>query len=99
MKRSYSTEPNTKPYNESAIMAMQRMNFALIKSIADKTTVQFEITVRTDGVRVTIIKKEKDNSVRKRTVECNNDELGLLPMKINTALAEVNMCVGLSYVI
>jgi len=89
MKRGYATERNTKPYDNSAIAAMQSLSFAGIKSISDQTTVQFDVTFKTEGVRVTLIKKEKDNSLRKRTVECDNAELSLLPMKINNALAEV----------
>lgn len=89
MKRGYSTEPNTRPYDNGSIAAMQSLSLAMIKSISDSTTVQFDITIKTEGVRVTLIKKEKDNSLRKRTVECDNAELGMLPMKINNALSEV----------
>jgi len=58
MKKSYSIEPNLNAqYDQQALMMLNMMKLADFKSIADKNAVQFDICIKTDGVRINIIKK------------------------------------------
>jgi len=90
MKKSYSIEPNLNAqYDQQALMMLNMMKLADFKSIADKNAVQFDICIKTDGVRINIIKKNPDKTVRKRSVECDNDELQTLLPKFQSALSEI----------
>lgn len=90
MKKSYSVEPNLDTqYSKEAIMALTLMKLSDFKGLADKNAVQFDICIKTDGIRINIIKKNPDKTVRKRSVECDNNELHLLYPKFQSALAEI----------
>ena len=90
MKKSYSIEPNLNvQYDQMAITNLSMMNLSNLKALADKNAVQFDICVKTDGVRINIVKKNPDKTVRKRSVECDNDELKYLMQKFQSALSEI----------
>jgi hypothetical protein len=89
MKRAYSTNPVNVTYDAAATMNLQSLNLATFKGFADSAALQFDITVKTDGIRVTVIKKGKDKAVRKRSIECDNEDLGTLMLKIQTAITEI----------
>lgn len=90
MKKSYSIEPNLNvQYDQMAITNLSMMNLSNLKALADKNAVQFDICVKTDGVRINIVKKNPDKTVRKRSVECDNNELQYLMQKFHSALSEI----------
>ena len=97
MNRRYATTPNTTTvYSPEAMNAMMSTNLLLFKSLANQHAIQFEVTIKTDGIRVNIIKKNKDKTVRKRSIECDDAELHLLQFKINAAVNELLQCSYLS---
>lgn len=88
MNRSYPTKPNTEPYTPQAIAAMNNMPLSYLKSLSDKYAIQIDITIKTDGVKITCIKKNEDKSICKRTIECDNNELGIITNKLGLAIQE-----------
>lgn len=91
MKRSYSIKPNLSTNYTAAAMGAMQTSLAWFKSLADQYALQFDITLKTDGIRINIIKKNEDKSVRKRSVECDNDEIAMLPQKLQMAIQEILM--------
>lgn len=89
MKRSYATEPNKEQYPPEVGQALFSMNLMVLKSLADTHAVQFDMTIKTDGIKVTIIKKNPDKTVRKRTVEIDNKDLGHIWVMVQNALNEI----------
>ena len=90
MKKSYSVEPNLNTvYDQQAMIALNLMRLSNFKALADKNAVQFDICVKTDGVRINIIKKNPDKTVRKRSIECDNNELQNIYQKFQSALQEI----------
>lgn len=90
MKKTYSIEPNLNTqYDQQTMMILNIMKLSDFKVLADKNAVQFDICVKTDGIRINIIKKNSDKTIRKRSIECDNDELQLLYPRFQSALSEI----------
>ena len=89
MKNSYPTEPVRSDTND--IMVLNNTTLGMIKSIVDQNGVQLDLTVKHDGMRVTIIKKFPDKSIKKSSVDIDNGNYIMLQNKIMNALAEVQM--------
>lgn len=89
MKNSYPTEPVRSDTND--IMVLNNTTLGMIKSIVDQNGVQLDLTIKPDGMRVTIIKKFQDKSVKKSSVDIDNGNYIMLQNKIMNALAEVQM--------
>ena len=88
MNRSYPTKPNNEPYSLQAVAAMNNMPLSYLKSLADKYAMQIDITIKTDGVKITCIKKNEDKFICKRTIECDNSELAIITNKLGLAVQE-----------
>lgn len=91
MKRSYSIKPNLSTQYSAAAMGAMQTTLAWFKALADQYALQFDITLKTDGIRINVIKKNEDKSIRKRSVECDNDEIDILPRKLQMAVQEILM--------
>ena len=89
MKNSYPTEPVRSDTND--IMVLNNTTLGMIKSIVDQNGGQLDLTIKPDGMRVTIIKKFPDKSIKKSSVDIDNGNYIMLQNKIMNALAEVQM--------
>lgn len=86
MKAAYPTQKiNPNSYDSNGIMC----TLAAIKSVADTHAVQIEMTIKPTGIKVTLIKKEPDKTVRKRSFECENANLGQFYMSFQRSLGEL----------
>jgi hypothetical protein len=89
MKISYPTQTvESATYN---ILPLFNITFGYIKQIADANAVQITACFRPEGIKVTFIKKLKDKSTRKRSVELDNSEMDKVFIKLQGALQEVLM--------
>lgn len=86
MKAAYPTHSvNPNSYDANGIMC----TLAAIKSVADTHAVQIEMTIKPTGIKVTLIKKEPDKTVRKRSFECDNTNLNQFYMCFQRSLGEL----------
>ena len=89
MKNSYPTEPvNT---DTRDLMCLNSVTIGMIKQLVDQNGIQVDMTIKTDGLRLTLIKKYPDKTVRKRSVDIDNGEYGMLQTKFMGALSELQM--------
>ena len=86
MKQSYPTKGiDPASYNGQPI----NISLAYFKQLSDMNAVQTEITLKPEGLRVTLIKKYPDTTVKKRKIECDNKELQMFQMRFQEALRDV----------
>jgi len=86
MKQSYPTKGiDPSSYNGQPI----NVSLAYFKQLSDMNAVQTEITLKPEGIRITLIKKYPDKTVKKRKIECDNKELQLFQMRFQEALRDV----------
>lgn len=89
MKNSYPTEPVKSDPND--LMMLNGTTIGMLKNIVDQNGVQLDLTLKPDGIRVTVIKKFPDKSVKKSSVDIDNGNYMMLQNKIMSILAEVQM--------
>ena len=89
MKNSYPTEPVKSDPND--LMMLNGTTVVMLKNIVDQNGVQLDLTLKPDGIRVTVIKKFPDKSVKKSSVDIDNGNYMMLQNKIMSILAEVQM--------
>jgi hypothetical protein len=89
MKNSYPTEPVKSDPND--LMMLNGTTVGMLKNIVDQNGVQLDLTLKPDGIRVTVIKKFPDKSVKKSSVDIDNGNYMMLQNKIMSILAEVQM--------
>lgn len=89
MKNSYPTEPVKSDPND--LMMLNGTTVGMLKNIVDQNGVQLDLTLKPDGIRVTVIKKFPDKSVKKSSVDIDNGNYVMLQNKIMSILAEVQM--------
>jgi hypothetical protein len=89
MKNSYPTEPVKSDPND--LMMLNGTTVGMLKNIVDQNGVQLDLTLKPDGIRVTVIKKFPDKSVKKSSVDIDNGNYIMLQNKIMSILAEVQM--------
>lgn len=91
MKRSY---PNYQDINNSNYPKGNFFNgttLSTLKTLADNYAVQIELVVRPDGVRIKLIKKHKNNTIKTKSLEIlNADMVKFNPYQIIGAMNEIS---------
>lgn len=89
MKNSYPTEPIVSNIND--ILTLNNTTLGMIKTIVDQNGIQMDLTIKPEGIRVNVIKKFPDKSIKKSSVDIDNGNYTMFQNKLMSALAEVQM--------
>ncbi len=89
MKNGYPTEPIQSDTRD--IMCLSTVTLGAIKQCVDTNGIQVDITMKPDGLRLTLTKKYPDKTIRKRQVDIDNGDYSTFQTKFMSTLQELLM--------
>ena len=89
MKNSYPTEPIQTDTRD--IVCLNMITLGAIKQCVDANGIQVDMTMKPDGLRLTLTKKYPDKTIRKRQVDIDNGDYASFQAKFMSTLQELLM--------
>lgn len=87
MSNAYPSGPLTKEYDRAQLFALPHVS--QLKQVAESNGVQIELTLKPTEIKMTIIKKLKDKTVKKEQFTIDNDNLADFNLKFQSAMTNV----------